>query len=402
MKLSPGEDGLPQLSNELLARAKAEEIDAYRRATPVIRSDENRVVILRADDVIGLVNDPRLIQVPGERFVALTGIPEGCVSQFLKNFVLMTNGDEHRKLRGAFNTTFSHPAIRKKQQEVRAVADTIMAALPRGEPFDFLDLCASRLPAEMIAKVLGFPIEQSRWFATKVYQFSRCLSIPYQMKDHAVIEAAAQALYNFTQETLASRQAEPRYDLLSSLVADTSARALEPDVLIYQVMGLILAGSDTTRAAFNMVVARLLGDRPLWQEVLANRDLIPNAIAEVLRLEPPVGSLPRYVAAPVELDGLTVAPGQLAGLSTISAMRDENRFDQPERFQLHRSDHAHPHPVFGGGAHRCLGEMLARIELEEGLAALMDAAPNIQLITAPSMEGFSGIRRSTPMITLIE
>ena len=60
-----------------------------------------------------------------------------------------------------------------------------------------------------------------------------------------------------------------------------------------------------------------------------------------------------------------------------------------------------PHLVFGGGAHRCLGEMLARIELEEGLAALMEAVPEIEMIEAPHMLGFAGIRRSTPLVARI-
>ena len=57
--------------------------------------------------------------------------------------------------------------------------------------------------------------------------------------------------------------------------------------------------------------------------------------------------------------------------------------------------------MFGGGAHRCLGEMLARIELEEGLAALLDGAPDIEMLEAPKMLGISGIRRSTPLIARI-
>jgi cytochrome P450 family 103 len=80
---------------------------------------------------------------------------------------------------------------------------------------------------------------------------------------------------------------------------------------------------------------------------------------------------------------------------------DERHFQQPDEFRLHRADHKRPHPVFGGGAHRCLGEMLARIELEEGLAALMAGAPGIELVSAPHMEGTSGIRRTTPLMAII-
>ena len=91
----------------------------------------------------------------------------------------------------------------------------------------------------------------------------------------------------------------------------------------------------------------------------------------------------------------------MMALSTLSAMRDETSVAAPETFDLNRQDTVRPHLVFGGGAHRCLGEMLARIELEEGLAALMDGAPDIELVEAPQMLGFGGIRRSTPLIARI-
>ena len=224
---------------------------------------------------------------------------------------------------------------------------------------------------------------------------------PYAVDDHDEIEAAAEALYQFVTAELDDRRDNPRDDLLSMLVTDESARALEGDELIHQVIGLILAGSDTTRSGFNMTVACLLGDRALWDEVNANRDLIPAAIDEALRMHPPVGSTPRFAPAPVEIAGKTIDGMQLVGPSTFSALRDETRVANPDQFDLHRTDHVRPHMVFGGGAHRCLGEMLARIELEEGLAALLDGAPDIQMVEAPRMKGVSGIRQSTPLIARI-
>ena len=401
MDMVPGKDGMLAISALEMAQASAAEIDACRRAASLVRSDPQRVVALRAADVIPLSGDPRLPQVPGDRFVAAFGLPPGRVQAFLENMMLMTNGAAHHRMRGAFAKTFAHPVIRGKRAEVRAVADAIVADLPRGRDFDFLDLCASRLPAEVIATVLGLPATESRWFAEEVYSLSRCLTIPYAIEEHATIEASAEALYGFVEAALDERRAAPREDLLSALAADETARALDPEVLTYQVMLLLLAGADTTRSGFTMLVGRLLEEPALWRAVHANREIIPAAVEEALRLEPPVGSLPRFVAAPIEVGGCPVAAGQVMGLSTLSAMRDETRHVEPQRFDLHRADHVKPHPVFGGGAHRCLGEMLARIELEEGLAALMDLAPELTLVEAPRMLGFSGIRRATPMVLRI-
>ncbi|MEX0337769.1 MAG: cytochrome P450 [Arenibacterium sp.] len=401
MTLSIGEDGLPFLSSEEFSKLSASEIDALRREHSVVRVHPLRVVALRNAEVHKLISDPRLIQLPGDKYCAASGVAPGRCQTFLTRFMLMENVPDHQRLRAAFARTFAHPVMRAKRASVRTVADRIVADLPRGEPFDFLDLCASRLPAEMIAEVLGLPVSQSRWFAEQVYSLSRCLMVPYDVENHAEIEAAAETLYQFVDEALEARRTAPQDDLLSMLATDESARALEPETLNYQVMGLILAGSDTTRSGFNVTVGLLLSNRAIWDEINANRDLIPQAIEEALRVAPPVGSTPRFAPQELELPGATIPAMQVLGLSTLSAMRDEEQLIDPESFDLHRTDAVRPNMVFGGGAHRCLGEMLARIEMEEGLAALLDAAPNMELIEAPRLLGNAGIRRSTPLIARI-
>lgn len=401
MDLPRGEDNLPFISPEDFADLSASEVDTLRQAHPVLRTHPMRLVVMRNADVKQLVADPRLLQLPGAQYCIASGIPEGRCRSFLEHSMLMTNGADHQHLRGAFAKTFAHPVMRGKRARVRAVADRIIADLPRGEPFNFLDLCASRLPAEVIAEVLGLPVEQSSWFANQVYSLSRSLMVPYDVAHHDEIDASAEALYQFVDAAMSERRKAPTDDLLSMLATDESARALDPETLNYQVMTLILAGSDTTRSGFNVTVGLLLKNRALWDEIRADQTLIPAAIDEALRIAPPVGSNPRYSPAAVELDGATLPANQVVGLSTFSAMRDETQLDQPDVFDLHRKDTVRPHLVFGGGAHRCLGEMLARIELEEGLASLMDNVPEIQMIEMPEMIGITGIRRCTPLIAQI-
>lgn len=396
-----GDDGIPFVDPQELVANGVEIMAEMRKVTPVIRTAEKRLSVLRAQDVQELAADPRVVQVPGDKFSDAMLIPAGRSRSFLESFLLMANGEDHKRRRGAFAKTFAHPVIKGKRADVRAVADDIVADLPRDEPFDLLASWASRLPAEVIAKTLGLPTDQSAWFAAHVYMLSRVLAPPYDLEMHDQVEASAEALYTFVSDALDVRRAEPRDDLLSMLATDESARALELEELVYQVMGVILGGSDTTRSALNTIVGLLLADRSRWDEVNANRDLIPAAIDEALRIDPPIGSMPRFAPVPFELDGVTVAAGEVVALSTLSALRDGDTFADPETFDLHRNDHVRPHLVFGGGAHRCLGEMLARIELEEGLASLMDAAPNIEMLEAPRMVGYGGIRQSTPLIARI-
>ena len=159
----------------------------------------------------------------------------------------------------------------------------------------------------------------------------------------------------------------------------------------------MIGATDTTRAAFAMLVALLLKDRDSWDALRADPGLIPGAVAEGLRYEPSVGSIVRYTIAPVDIGGVILPAGCLLRLSTMSAMRDPALHADPDRFDIRRTDHPRLQTVFGLGPHRCIGEMLARLEMEESLAALLAGAPDMELEIAPRMVGFGGIRQITPM-----
>ncbi len=101
--------------------------------------------------------------------------------------------------------------------------------------------------------------------------------------------------------------------------------------------------------------------------------LVPGAVAESLRYEPAVASFMRVTLEDIDLDGCVVPRDRMVSLSTLAAMRDPAVYSDPDTFDIRRADQSRRHLVFGRGAHRCLGEVLAMVELEEGLAALTPA-----------------------------
>jgi len=169
---------------------------------------------------------------------------------------------------------------------------------------------------------------------------------------------------------------------------------------VHQVLGIIIGGTDTTRAAFAMLVALLLDHPEQWAAIRDDPSLIHGAVSEAMRFDPSVGSIPRFTTADLEIGDITLPAGVAVLASTMSAMRDPTLYLDPDRFDIRR-DHPRLHPVFGNGPHRCIGQMLARLEMQEGLAALISAAPGIELETAPRMTGFGGIRQITPMLVQI-
>jgi cytochrome P450 len=218
----------------------------------------------------------------------------------------------------------------------------------------------------------------------------------YPHEQHEMIESAAVELFDYVDAHLASRLQAPRGDLLSELVTSWQAdQSISFDSPIFQVIGMIIGGSDTTRAAFAKLVALLLQHRQAWEALKADGTLIPGAISEAMRFDPSVGSIPRITTEPVEISGAHLPAGTAMILSTLSALRDPVLYPDPDRFDIHR-EHPRLHPV-GSGPHRCIGEMLARLEMEEGLSALIAGAPDIEMESPPRMIGFGGIRQITPM-----
>jgi len=206
----------------------------------------------------------------------------------------------------------------------------------------------------------------------------------FRNAEHPAIEAATSELTTHVAGLLADRRQAPRDDFLTDYLrrVDEAEAFSEAETLV-QIVTLILAGSDTTRFALTMAVALLLRHREQWRAVCDDPALVPGAVVEALRFEPPVGSIGRMVTAPLEVDGVALPPGTPLMLSILSAQRDGQVYADPDTFDIGRDDHPRLSVSFGGGPHRCLGEALARAELEEALGVLVRRLPALEVVGDP-------------------
>lgn len=374
-----------------------------RETHPRIRLGGHSLMLLRAQEVIATFTDSATKQIEGKDYAALNDLPDGATRRFYSDLFLFSNGQAHRTARALFARSFSMSRIRARKADIRAVADRIVRDLPRGRPFDFVDLMAARIPAEMIAELLGLDVADTPHFSRLVYSLSRGFTPAYPHELHDEIEAAVAELHNYVGRQLRHRLEQPTGDLLSLTAATwDEQRAVPFSNLVHQVMGMIIGGVDTTRAAFAMMISLLLQHPEQWAAVRSDPGLIPGAVSEALRYEPSVASITRVSVEPMILCGHAIAAGEVVTVNTMAAMRDPALYADPDRFDIRRADHPRLHLVFGHGPHRCIGEMLARLEMEEALAALIEHAPHIELLAAPRMIGFGGLRQITPMQVSID
>lgn len=370
----------------------------YRASVPFIAHDAGAYIVLRAKDIEKLMRDPRVRQTETE-FPELLGLHEGVIFDIFKNSMLTSNGEVHRRRRSPFTRTFAARLIADLRPRIRKMTEELITSWQDEGEIDFIDRYASQVPARTISAMLDLPIADIPYFTRLVYSISRIFSFLNTPEDLKVIAADTAELEDYVDALLTSRRKAPDDNFLTHfLTAVDEKNDLSPQEVIAQLVTLIIGGTDTTRVALGILVALLLEQRARWEAVCRDPALIPNAVSESLRYEPSVASAARYTLEDIELDGMVLPAGKLILLSTMSAMRDETVYPQPQVFDMQRPDLRRSLMVFGGGPHRCIGETLTWTEMEEALAALTTRIPQLRLAgPMPQMRGFSGIRRMDEM-----
>jgi cytochrome P450 len=384
---------LPVLSVEDLEADPHGIFRRYRSTHPVVGHEKGGYLVLRYDDVERLTKDPRARSTETS-FPQMQGVTEGSLFDAFRYGMLTANDDVHQRRRSPFTRTFAARMISEMRPTIRRSAEELIDAWYGDGQVEFIGNFAAELPARVISDLLGLPRADIPDFTRLVYEVTRFISFSIKQDEIPGAEAASQQLQNYVGETLEERRRCPRDDFLSTfLAAADEAAAMSPLEVVFQILQLIVGGTDTTRVAMAVQVALLLQHHEQWTAVCHNPELIPHAVAESMRFEPSVASAARIAAEDIEVDGAVIPAGGFITLSTMSAMRDERAYDRPDVFDIQRTRQPRLHPIFGGGVHRCIGEALARAELEETLSMLITRIPQLRLDQAPTITGHSGIRR---------
>ncbi len=369
----------------------------YRPRAGVIDLGGGVHVVTRHADISALMTDPRTRQMSTEA-LERAGITSGSLHAFYANSMLLSNPPDHARRRGPTARAFAHRIVQLWRPRIRTIVSEMLDELEPEGGFDLLGTLASALPSRLIAEILGAPREDAPRFAERVYAMSRGLG-GFRAADFAGIETAATDLGAYVARLLEERRRAPRDDFLTAYLAKVDeAGELSPVETLMQVVTLIVAGSDTTRFGLTMLVSLLLQHRAQWDHVRSHPEAVPGAVVEALRFEPAVGSIGRVVVEPLAVDGVEFRPGTLLVLSILSAQRDERVYADPQRFDIARDDHPRWSVSFGLGPHRCLGEALARAEMEEALTVLARRLPRLEIVGLPATaKGHTGIRGITPL-----
>jgi cytochrome P450 len=300
-------------------------------------------------------------------------------ADFLPVNTLVTNDPpSHRRYRSLVDKAFNIARVEAAEPRIIDIAGQLIDALGDG-PTDFVQAFAIPLPMRMIAELLGVPPEMSdtfkRWSDATLE--SADFNIPPE-RQIACVKAQIEMFQFFWMRAEELRQA-PQNTLISDL-ANTrlEGELLNRHELTSILLQLLVAGNETTTNALTWCADHLASSPQLQAELRARPEHIPAFTEEVLRLQAPLQGLFRRVLQPVELGGVALPEGAILNLRWGAANRDACEFAQPEVLDLGRSNITQ-HLTFGFGVHYCLGNRLARAELQQGVRLLLERTASIEL-----------------------
>ena len=293
--------------------------------------------------------------------------------------LLVTEPPDHTRYRKLVSRVFSVRAVERLRGRTQQIATELLDRIDPSRPADLVATYCSLLPVTVIAEILGVP-ERDR---EKVLRFGAAaapsLDLGLSWREFRRVESALREFDDWLGHHLDSLRRHPGDDLLSQLVAAQEDGVSLTDVELKSTAGLVLAaGFETTVNLLGNGIA-LLADDPEQRGLLAERDdLWPNAVDEVLRVDPPVLLTGRMATADTEVVGVPMPRGSVMVGLLAGANRDPRVFPQPERFDVAR-ENARDHVSFSAGRHYCLGAALARMEGEVGLRTLFERYPALRL-----------------------
>ena len=307
-----------------------------------------------------------------ESFTAVNGPLIQPADLFASNPTIITlDPPEQSKHRKLISSAFTPRAIAKLEDGIRARAASMIDDLLARGSGDWIDDVADALPMTVIGDIIGIP-EQDR---PRIFDgFDHILKV--QSKGAQMDTNVFASIFAYAMELTAEKRRNPADDIWSTIASgvitgdDGEQFSLAANELEFFFFVLAFAGSDTTKNALAIGLQAFVANPEEIERYRDDESVRSSAVEEVLRWSSPVAYWTRSTKVDIEMDGQHIPKGERVVSMLRSANRDEEVFDSPFTFDIGRQPN--PHVAFGGGgAHHCLGAMLARAEIRAVLDELL-------------------------------
>jgi len=353
---------------------------AARAQHRVARSTAGEVMLLRADD-LDLVHTLPAFAQPGLRALERLGVHDGPFYEWRRLTMPAHDGPVHERLRGTVVRAFTPRRVEPLRAELRVHAQAVLQALRGRDSFDVVADYADDLPLWLICRFLGLPVDARTEIATFLAGTEAGFVDPLTPEGRRIAEEGIVALYAYVELLIADREADPQDDIVSDLLEAESEDRISRDELVALVVNVLGGAIGSSRAAIANSILLLLShpEQTKWVRDAHDERLSP-AIEECLRYHPPFRTGRKLVVDDNDVFGVPLRAGDTLFLARQAANRDPQRWNDPDHFDVTRPPERHF--SFGYGPHFCLGQALARLDVQEAVRAFLDEMPVARLLTA--------------------
>lgn len=307
-------------------------------------------------------------------------LPQADESQTPRAFMLDQDPPNHARLRRLVSGYFTPRAMQKLQQHVEERADSLVAQM-QGKRADIVEDLAAPLSTSIVSEIMGVPHGDRELFAYWTEDLTYILLGDFAEPEQRVrARAAFQHLSQYFDSAIERRKHSHSEDLIGVLVrAETAGEQLSRTEFLWQCVGLMLAGFETTTGLIANGMRQLLLHPAEWQRLVDDPSAVERAVEECLRFDPPVVGVLRFLHEDAEFGGYNLKKNTRVMAVIPAANRDADVFEDPDRFDIGREHNSHF--SLGGGPHMCLGAHLARLEARAAFRSLAARAPRLRLET---------------------
>ncbi|HUP76656.1 MAG TPA: cytochrome P450 [Acidimicrobiales bacterium] len=320
----------------------------------------------------GAVNDPATAKVFDQ-----DGTGNGAFYRLMRDAMLFLEKPAHDRVRKLVYKAFTPRAVAPTRELTEQIAHELIDRVAAARSMDFVRDFAYPIPIVVIARLLGLPDDAEPRIEEWAWDFARAGDPMSATPD--IVErgnCAAEGFTDFFDDALRQRRAHPADDIMTTLVhAEDGGETLSHHEAIATSVLLLQAGHETTADLLGNGMIALLRNPDELRRLRNDQSLLPSAVEELLRFDPSVQMSMRFIRESVEVDGATLPAGSMAALVYGAANRDPAVFDDPDVLRLDRGP---VHLAFSAGAYYCLGNALARTEIQAALRVLLDRLPTIR------------------------
>jgi cytochrome P450 len=365
--------------------------EELRKNEPIHWSEEEKpnsgfYSVTRFHDIVKVLRDAETFT--SERFTNLEEVD--AEQEEARRSLLETDGNRHRALRRLLQGQFTPQAVAKYETFLRGItATTLDNAFAKGS-FDFVEEVAADFPIQVLAKLLDVPESDTgqlidwgnRMIGFDDPEHADVLINDPESEKYRLVpfkSPAALEVFAYGDELARQRRGKDGVDLVSVMVNSpmSDGVALTERDFHTNFLLLVVAGNETTRHTISHTMNNLINNPEQLALLQERPDLIPWAVEEFLRYASPVYHFRRTATKDVELNGVQIKAGQKVVPWFASGNRDENMFENPNKFDVTRNPNEHM--TFGrGGPHMCLGNALARIELRVMFEDLINRVEKVE------------------------